>query len=137
MVQGRDDLAAHRGASRIWSMSWTPSAACAQCYPSARSPITGDSPGLIIESPRPPHVTIRAGSDALLSSVEAMPEGSTITGEQADLEGSGVPNGRVGEPRACRPRGVAAIASLRDGLAARLERWSGRPTLVAVAAMNA
>ena len=27
--------------------------------------------------------------------------------------------------------------SLRDGLAARLERWSGRPTLVAVAAMNA
>ena len=26
---------------------------------------------------------------------------------------------------------------MRDGLAARLERWGGRPTLVAVAAMNA
>src|SRR5450756_1790018 len=45
MVQGRDDLAAHRGASRIWSMSGAPSAACAQCYPSALSPITEDSQG--------------------------------------------------------------------------------------------
>lgn len=66
-----------------------------------------------------------------------MPEGSTITGEQADLGGSGVPNGRVREPRAGRPHDVTEIVSFRDGLGSRLERWSGRPTLVAVAAMNA
>jgi len=41
------------------------------------------------------------------------------------------------EPRAGRPHDVTAIASFRDGLAARLQRWSGRPTLVAVAALNA
>jgi hypothetical protein len=66
-----------------------------------------------------------------------MPEGPTITDGQADLEGSGVPTGRVREPHADRPHDVTAIESFRDGLAARLERWSGRPTLVAVASMNA
>lgn len=66
-----------------------------------------------------------------------MPEGSTITDERADLEGSRVPNDRVCEPGASRPGDMTAIASLRDRFAARLERWSGRPTLVAVAAMNA
>ena len=61
----------------------------------------------------------------------------TIADEQADLEGSGVAGGRVREPRASRPHEVTAIASYRDRLAVRLERWSGRPTLVAVAAINA
>lgn len=32
---------------------------------------------------------------------------------------------------------MTAVASFRDLLATRLERWSGRPTLVAVAALNA
>jgi len=64
-----------------------------------------------------------------------MPEGSIITFEHPDLEGSGVPNGRLPEPRASRPRDVTAIASFRGGLAARLGRWSGRPTLFAVAAL--
>jgi hypothetical protein len=66
-----------------------------------------------------------------------MPEGSTITGEQVELEDSGVPNGRIREPRAGQPHEVTAIMFFRHGVAARLERWSGRPTLVAVAAMNA
>ena len=66
-----------------------------------------------------------------------MPEGSTITGEQVELEDSGVPNGRIREPRAGRPHEVTVTGSLRHRLAARLERWSGRPTLVALAAMNA
>ena len=39
--------------------------------------------------------------------------------------------------RASRPQHVTVVALLRDRLGARLERWSGRPTLFAVAAMNA
>lgn len=46
-------------------------------------------------------------------------------------------DGRVREPRAGRLPEVMGIVSARDRLAAALVRWSGRPTLVAVAAMNA
>jgi len=92
---------------------------------------------LTIESLHPLALWIHSGPDALLSSVAAMLEGSTITDEQADLEGSGVAGGRVPQPGAGRPLNQAMVGSFRDGLAARLERWGGRPTLVAVAAMNA
>ena len=66
-----------------------------------------------------------------------MPEESTINHERDDPGGSGVSNGRVPESRAGQPHDVTALVSFRNGLAARLERWRGRPTLVAVAAMNA
>ena len=65
-----------------------------------------------------------------------MPEGSIITDEQADLEGRGGPDGRR-ETRSSRPHRVTRLALLRHRLAARLERWGGRPALVAIAAMNA
>ena len=41
------------------------------------------------------------------------------------------------EPGAGRPDHVTAIVSFRDRLGSRLQRWSGRPTLFAAAAMNA
>ena len=80
---------------------------------------------------------VRPGSDGLLTSGAAALEGSSITDERADPAGSGIPNGGVRKPRAGQPHEVTAIMFFRHGVAAWLERWSGRPTLVAVAAMNA
>jgi Glycosyltransferase family 87 len=62
---------------------------------------------------------------------------STIADEQAAPGGSGVPNDKTQERGISRLRDMTEGAFFRDRLAARLERWSGRPTLVAVAAMNA
>ena len=72
----------------------------AMLSPSFSSPITAESPG---PSPNvPPPRTSRSVrvETPCYRQVAAISEGSTITDEQADLEGFGVANGRAGEPRA-------------------------------------
>jgi Glycosyltransferase family 87 len=66
-----------------------------------------------------------------------MAEGSTIADEHARLEGPSVPNGKTRELGGSRAGDVIKGASIASRLATRLKRLSGRPTLVAVAAMNA